>query len=144
MSTKEHLKNLTEAIKTKGSRSMSALLSNLSIEDIERIDEKTGMNIVHYAVSENAYKELFLILAEYKKVDVNILTNSLQRKTALEMACSKGNVEIVKLLLQHGAQVEDIQNFHKKYKEHRSIIGLIEETLGIERKKGFFSFLSAK
>lgn len=142
MSNKEQLKLLKEAIKTKATKNIISLFSTLSAEDIQKIDEETGMNIVHYAVSENAYKELFLILAEYKTLDVNIMTKSIQKKTALDIACAKGNVEIVKLLLQNGAQVEDIQNFQKKYKQHKSILNIIEDALGIERKKGFFSFLS--
>lgn len=142
MSNKEQLKLLKEAIKTKGAKNIISLFSTLTAEDIQKIDEETGMNIVHYAVSENAYKELFLILAEYKTLDVNIMTKSIQKKTALDIACAKGNVEIVKLLLQNGAKIEDIQNFQKKYKQHKSILNIIEDALGIERKKGFFSFLS--
>lgn len=142
MQKKDKINLLQEAIRTKGSRNIVALLEDISLLDIEKNDEKTGMNIVHYAVSEGAYKELFLILSEYKSLDVNLLTNGLQKKTALEIACSKGNVEIVKLLLQNGAKVEDIQNFQRKFKEHKSIIEVIETALGIERKKGFFSFLS--
>ena len=142
MSNNKQLDLLKEAIESKNSRNIVSLFENITLEDIEKNDEKTGLNIIHYAVSENAYKELFLILAEYRRVNVNILTNGLQKKSALEIACSKGNVEIVKLLLQNGAQVEDMQNFQKKYKEHRSIMTVIESSLGIERKKGFFSFLS--
>lgn len=144
MQKKDKMNLLQEAIRTKGSRNIISLLEGLSLSDIEKNDEKTGLNIVHYAVSEGAYKELFLILSEYKSIDINILTNGLQKKTALEMACAKGNIEIVKLLLQNGAKIEDIQVFQKKFKEHKSIIEIIENALGIERKRSIFSFLSNK
>lgn len=142
MHKKDKMNLLQEAIRTKCSKNIVSLLDDITLADIEKNDEKTGLNMIHIAASEGAYKELFLILSEYKNVDVNILTNGLQKKTALEIACSKGNVEIVKLLLQNGAKIEDIENFQRKFKEHKSIIEIIESTFGIERKKSFFSFLS--
>lgn len=67
----------------------------------------TGYNILHHAVSQ-ASIPVILILLDYFKFDVNIRSKNDQ--TSLMIACNYGYLEIIRILVERGAQINEQDN----------------------------------
>jgi len=66
--------------------------------------DQTGYNVLHHAVSQGSIP-IVLALLDYFKFDVNI--RSKNNQTPLMIACNYGNIEIIRLLIERGAQVNE-------------------------------------
>lgn len=94
---------ITEAIREcqKGNfnPALDCLRNNLMPKDF--LDED-GYSVLHYAVSQDSIADLLTLLNEFR-FDVNFRSQSEQ--TPLMIACNYGHIEIIRLLIERGAQV---------------------------------------
>jgi len=64
--------------------------------------DQTGYSVLHHAVSQGSIP-IVLTLLDYFKYDVNL--RSKNNQTPLMIACNYGSIEIIRLLIERGAQV---------------------------------------
>jgi len=64
--------------------------------------DQTGYNVLHHAVSQGSIP-IVLTLLDYFKFDVNL--RSKNNQTPLMIACNYGSIELIRLLIERGAQV---------------------------------------
>lgn len=142
---KKEVKSIIQAIREKNIRNFLSTLNLLNKEDMENIDEQTGLNIIHCCAQANAAKELLLIISYIKDINLNLKSKGIVQKTALDMAFAMGNKEVAKVLIQNGSQLSNPKEVKKTFKDDIKFLKIIDEALEKalpeKKKKGFFSFV---
>ncbi|KAG2381621.1 hypothetical protein C9374_006005 [Naegleria lovaniensis] len=132
------VKPLTNAIKVQNIKMVRSLTGTGKV-DVATIDPITGFSPLILACSLGNYEICAHLVLECK-----VSTNSCEpatNKTALHYACRVGNLEMVKLLVDNGSRVDDVDHHHRTplfeacEHNHGDIVEyLIEKQANVEHK----------
>ena len=78
------------------------------------IKRSMQQDYLYKAVKDNNFVEVQLYCS-YKSTNVNWVNTAENGSTSLSLACSKGNMQIVKLLVEKGANVHLLGKHHNIY-----------------------------
>lgn len=138
------MKKILEGMKSHNIREFLVGLRDSSIQDIEYIDEKTGYNIIHQCVQEDAAKELLLLIGYHKDLNLDIRSQGIVSRTPLELAMYLGNKKVCKVLMDKGMTVSPdfFKETRKNFQDDTSFISYMDDSIKKTEKKrrGFFSF----
>lgn len=138
------IKKLLDGMKTHNIREFLVGLRDSSIQDIEYIDEKTGYNIIHQCVQEDAAKELLLLIGYHTALNLDIKSQGLVSRTPLELAMSLGHKKVCKVLMDKGMTVssEFFRETRKNFQDDTMFVSYMDDSIKKteKKRKSFFSF----
>jgi hypothetical protein len=136
---KKEIKLMRDAINEKNIRHFLSALNVLQKEEIEEIDNQSGMNMIHYCAEKNAAKELLLIINYLRNLNLDCKCSGIIQKTAVEIAISMHHKEVSFVLIKNGANLKDVETAQKVFKNDKEFENLLDD-MKIKKKRGFFNF----
>ena len=128
---KQEVKELLKAMKERDIRNFLNVLNIVKLDDIEYLDEKTGLNVLHICAQENFPRELLLIINRFPNLNLNIKNQGIAQRTPLDLAVYHNNKEVSKILIENGADITlwTPKEVKRNFKGDNVFIKLVEDLI---------------